>query len=80
VVSLTCHPREFYDEETGFTSCAVKATRAVIAKSAAYLKWGGYGEGKGYPPVDLMTPIITLSGKMRGDFEYGDYPTARVIV
>ena len=80
VVSLECDHREHYDKETGFTSCAVRSTRAVVVKSAAYLKWGNYGESKGFPPVDLMTPIIKLSGKMHGDFEYGDYPTARALI
>ena len=80
IVSLSSDIREHTDPETGYMSSSVKATRAIVVKSAAFLKWGGYGEFKGFPPVDLMTPIIILSGKMHGDFELGDYPTARVLI
>lgn len=79
--TLNCDNREWTDPETGFTSCAVKARRAVIVKSNAYIKWGGYGQRGGFPPTDLMTPIIKLSGhRVDDDFELGAYPMARALI
>ena len=49
--------------ETGFTIGKVVAHRKMLIKSNAYLKWGGYAEMDGFPPVDLETPIIKLSGQ-----------------
>jgi hypothetical protein len=81
VVSLRCNQREYEDKETGFTNCAVVARRAIVVKSNAYIKHGGYGEAKGYPPVDLLTPIITLSGHSTDDdYELGQYPTAKAVI
>jgi len=48
--------------ETGFVIGAVKAHRKMLVKSNAYLKWGGYSEADGFPPVDMETPIIKLMG------------------
>lgn len=39
------------------------AHRKMLIKTNAYLKWGGYGEMKGFAPVDLETPLITLMGE-----------------
>ena len=44
--------------ETGFTVGRVKASRKMLVKSNAYLKWGGYSEKGGFPPVDMTTPVI----------------------
>ena len=49
--------------ETGFTVGKVTAHRKLLVKSNAFLKWGGYSEMGGFPPVDLETPIIKLSGQ-----------------
>lgn len=50
------------DKETGFTMGKVRAVRKMLVKSGAFLKWGGYGESKGYSPVDLEPVIIKLQG------------------
>jgi len=49
--------------ETGFIIGSLSAKRKMLIKSNAYLKWGGYSEMGGFPPVDLVSPIIHLSGK-----------------
>jgi hypothetical protein len=61
-VYLQPDPRTHLDKETGFTVGHVKAKRKMLVKSGAFLKFGGYSEMLGYPPVDLMLPIIQLSG------------------
>ena len=48
--------------ETGFTIGKVVAHRKMLVKSNAYLKWGGYSEMGGFPPVDLEPVIIRLAG------------------
>ena len=48
--------------ETGFTIGSIKAHRKMLIKSGAFLKWGGYSEQGGFPPVDLEVPIIKLGG------------------
>jgi len=48
--------------ETGFTIGSVQAHRKMLVKSNAYLKWGGYSEMGGFPPVDLEVPIIRFAG------------------
>ncbi len=50
-------------EETGFTTGILKAHRKMLVKSNAYLKWGGYAEMGGFPPVDLVCPVICLYGQ-----------------
>jgi len=50
-------------KETGFIIGKMAAHRKVLVKSNAFLKWGGYSEMGGFPPVDLETPLIKLSGK-----------------
>lgn len=47
-------------DETGFTIGRVKAHRKMLIKTNAYLKWGGYSEFLGFPPVDMATPLIRL--------------------
>jgi hypothetical protein len=52
-----------------------------MVKSNAYIKYGGYGEMKGFSPTDLLSPIIILSGHGKpDDFELGTYPCARAII
>jgi len=51
------------DKDTGFVMGRISAYRKVLVKSNAYIKWGGYSEAGGFPPTDLETPIITLSGQ-----------------
>ncbi len=47
----------------GVMTGKITAKRKMLIKSSAYLKWGGYSEMLGFPPVDLETPIIKLSGE-----------------
>jgi len=61
-VYLMPDPRTHLDEKTGFQVGKVTAKRKMLVKSNAYLKWGGYSEMGGFPPVDLETPIIKLQG------------------
>lgn len=56
----------------GFEVAKVKAVRKMLVKSNAFLKWGGYSEMGGFPPVDLETPIIFLWGEGK--------PKVRVLV
>ena len=49
--------------KTGFTVGKVTAHRKMLIKSGAFLKWGGYSEMGGFPPVDLTQPIICLAGQ-----------------
>lgn len=51
------------DEKTGFTTGRITANRKMLVKSNAYIKFGGYGERGGYPPVDLDTPLIKFQGE-----------------
>jgi hypothetical protein len=46
--------------ETGFRVGRVKAHRKMLIKTNAYLKWGGYSESGGFPPVDMATPLVKL--------------------
>ncbi len=46
--------------ETGFMIGRVTAHRKMLIKTNAYLKWGGYSEFGGFPPVDMATPLIRL--------------------
>jgi len=46
--------------ETGFRVGRVSAHRKMLVKTNAYLKWGGYSEFGGFPPVDMATPLIKL--------------------
>jgi len=79
-VYLTPDNRESMDKN-GFVSCPVSETRKIMVKSNAYLKFGGYGEMKGFSPVDLSAPILILSGHaVPDDFELGAYPSARAII
>jgi len=47
---------------TGFMIGSVKAKRKMLIKAGAFLKWGGYSEMGGFPPVDLEMPVITFAG------------------
>jgi hypothetical protein len=47
-------------QETGFRIGRVSAHRKMLIKTNAYLKWGGYSEFGGFPPVDMATPLIKL--------------------
>ena len=46
---------------TGFNVGKVTQKRRMLIKTNAYLKWGGYAEMGGFPPVDLETPIIKIT-------------------
>ena len=61
-VYLMPDPRTHIDEDTGFRIGKVTAKRKMLVKTNAYLKWGGYSEMGGFPPVDLETPIIKFAG------------------
>ena len=52
--------RSHVDSKTGFLVGKAKARRKMLIKTNAYLKWGGYAEMGGFPPVDLCTPIVML--------------------
>ena len=65
VIYLMPDPRTHIDDKTGFTIGKVVAHRKLLIKTNAYLKWGGYSEIGGFPPTDLETPIIKLSGEGR---------------
>ncbi len=39
-----------------------EAKRKMLIKSGAFLKWGGYSEFLGFPPVDLEAPVINFAG------------------
>jgi hypothetical protein len=49
--------------ETGFTVGKVTNHRKMLVKTNAYMKWGGYSETFGYPPVDLESPVIRFQGE-----------------
>lgn len=51
------------ESEDGFLVGTVTAHRKMLIKTNAFLKWGGYAEAMGFPPVDLETPIIKLIGE-----------------
>ena len=50
-------------DRNGFEVSPVKAHRKMLVKSNAFMKWGGYSEIGGYPPVDMETPVIILAGE-----------------
>ena len=62
-VYLKPDPRTHLDEATGFQVGKVTANRKMLVKSNAFLKWGGYAEMGGFPPVDLETPLIKFTGE-----------------
>ncbi len=61
-VYLIPDPRNHIDSDTGFRIGSVVAHRKMLVKTGAYIKWGGYSEALGFPPVDLVCPIIKLMG------------------
>lgn len=54
--------RTHIDKETGFDMGKVSAKRKMLLKTNAFLKWGGYSEIGGFPPVDLCTPVVKFAG------------------
>ncbi len=50
------------NEPTGFEIGTVVAHRKMLLKSGAFIKYGGYSEMSGFPPVDLEIPLIKLAG------------------
>jgi len=62
VIYLIPDNRSHHDKQ-GFEVSRVTAHRKLLVKSNAFLKWGGYSEMGGFPPVDLETPLIKLSGQ-----------------
>jgi len=61
-VYLMPDARTTEDPATGWLTGKVRAHRKILVKSNAYLKWGGYAEQGGFPPVDLESPRIILKG------------------
>ncbi len=61
-VYLVPDPRTHKNKD-GWMVGKVRARRKMLVKSGAFLKWGGYSEMGGFPPVDLEMPIITLYGE-----------------
>jgi hypothetical protein len=62
VIYLMPDNRTTEDKETGFRTGSIRATRKLLVKSNAYVKWGGYAEKSGYSPSDLTTPVIFMHG------------------
>jgi len=56
----TTSQKDAKGEETGFKIGKVIEHRKMLIKTNAFLKWGGYSEMGGWPPVDLTTPLIKL--------------------
>jgi len=54
--------------ENGFLTGKITAHRKMLVKSNAFLKWGGYSEMGGFPPVDLECPIIKLKHRQGRPF------------
>jgi len=50
-------------EPTGFLYGNFKAVRRMPVKTNAFIKWGGYAEAGGYPPVDLCAPLVRFAGE-----------------
>lgn len=48
------------ETDKGWLVGKIVAHRKMLVKTNAYLKWGGYSEQGGFPPVDLSTPIVKL--------------------
>lgn len=68
--------RTYLNKETGFTAGHVRVHRKMEIKTNAYLKWGDYSEAGGFPPTDMLTPIIKLLP--RGNALIGSNKTVRV--
>ena len=51
------------DKDSGFLRGSIHAKRKMLVKTNAFLKWGGYSESLGFPPVDLTVPLVYLAGK-----------------
>ena len=66
--------RRTYPVGKRWTEGKMQAKRKMLVKSNAYLKWGGYSEMLGFPPVDLTTPVIQL---LTPDSPYWDFYPGR---
>ena len=55
--------RTHYDNDRKFNIGKIHACRKMLVKTNAFLKFGDYGESLGYPPVDLITPIVIFAGE-----------------
>lgn len=73
---LLADPRTTVDEKSGFRIGKVQAHRKMEIKTNAYLKWGDYAEMGGFPPSDLLTPVIKLLS--RGNDLIGNKQVVRV--
>jgi hypothetical protein len=60
LVKLQQDERGYKSQYEGFTQGKVSASRAVLIKTNAYLKWGDYSEMGGFMPSDLETPVLLL--------------------
>lgn len=52
-------------DEDGFRTGKMRAVTVKILKSNAFLKWGGYSERGGYPPVDLDPCYARIYGNCK---------------
>lgn len=68
--------RTYLDKKTGFMIGHVRSHRKMEIKTNAYLKWGDYAEIGGFPPTDMLTPIIKLLPQ--GNKLVGNSKTVRV--
>ncbi len=73
---LIADNRTYLDKKTGFTIGHVRSHRKMEIKTNAYLKWGDYAEVGGFPPTDMLTPIIKLLPQ--GNDLVGNNKTVRV--
>lgn len=50
------------NKATGFLEGNVAAEPRMLVRTNSYMKWGGYSEQNGFPPTNLIAPIIKLAG------------------
>jgi hypothetical protein len=55
--------RTHYDSNKKFNIGKIHAHRKMLVKTNAFILFGDYSESLGYPPVDLVTPMITFMGE-----------------
>jgi hypothetical protein len=54
--------REGFFRVSAANSTVTMADRLFV-NTAAWLKFGGYGDTQGYKPASMITPVIHLSGR-----------------
>jgi hypothetical protein len=60
MIKLDQDERGFPSDYEGFIRGKVTASRAILLKTNAYVKWGDYSEIGGFSPSDLETPVLLL--------------------